>query len=587
MASLVGLGLERAGRALAVMLSIRFAVMSSSRLRKRISLSTGLALLPLVLGSAIATAAPVQEDVATRTQNEGAVAAPSSDITVEDNLLGEDAVPAANDADGSDDADVVVDLGSQPQQVDGDSQSDSPDSADESDESDIVEQSTESEEEDLSTFGCGVPTAHYTGVPANGKNLGGKDRYKTSVAIANAVKAEPDSDARAVFIASGEVYADGLAVGALAVNSGWPLMLVGKNSLDADVKAKIADVRPTHIYVAGGTGAVSNAVVDQVKKLGEEGAEVVRFAGSDRYETSAKVATCFPEGSASLLVTGSNFADAVVAGPVAAKLGGAIVLTTAGALHAQARSALASLKPSSVDIIGGKWSAATQNQIKSAANVNSVKVHAGSDRYATSSKVAEDFFAGGKNVAYANGTSFPDSLSGVSAAATVDAPIILTKSTCRPKSISAVANKRTGTKVLLGGQGVVSSKSYSTDCVVAPKPAPKPATKTVASVAKSLVGSKANSGSAATNPSYGFDCSGFTQYVHAQVGKSIPRTTWAQWSAGKTVSVPSAGDVIVMTGGSHVGIYMGGGMIVDSPGYAGAKVQYRPIWGPTSAYVRF
>jgi cell wall-associated NlpC family hydrolase len=79
-----------------------------------------------------------------------------------------------------------------------------------------------------------------------------------------------------------------------------------------------------------------------------------------------------------------------------------------------------------------------------------------------------------------------------------------------------------------------------------------------------------------------FDCSGLTQYVHRQAGISIPRTTGAQLSAARPVAKSSArpGDLIFF-GSYHVGIYMGGGQIIDAP-KSGDVVRQRAIW--TSAY---
>ncbi|MCV2395096.1 NlpC/P60 family protein [Actinotalea sp. M2MS4P-6] len=83
----------------------------------------------------------------------------------------------------------------------------------------------------------------------------------------------------------------------------------------------------------------------------------------------------------------------------------------------------------------------------------------------------------------------------------------------------------------------------------------------------------------------GFDCSGFTQYVYAQLGISLPRTTGAQLNAGQAVSRADAlpGDLIWSPG--HVGIYAGGNLQIDAP-RPGKTIQFRAIWQSNPVFVR-
>lgn len=89
----------------------------------------------------------------------------------------------------------------------------------------------------------------------------------------------------------------------------------------------------------------------------------------------------------------------------------------------------------------------------------------------------------------------------------------------------------------------------------------------IVEIARQYVGTPYVSGGAAPG---GFDCSGFTQYVFAQVGITLPRTSSAQRYAGYVVSASEArpGDLIWAPG--HVGIYTGNGMHIAarSPGTA-------------------
>ena len=81
-----------------------------------------------------------------------------------------------------------------------------------------------------------------------------------------------------------------------------------------------------------------------------------------------------------------------------------------------------------------------------------------------------------------------------------------------------------------------------------------------------------------TSPS-GFDCSGFVQYVLAENGKSIPRTSQEQFASGQAVdkSQLQAGDLVFYdwSGGieaTHVGIYEGNGKMIHAP-YSGDVVK--------------
>lgn len=75
-----------------------------------------------------------------------------------------------------------------------------------------------------------------------------------------------------------------------------------------------------------------------------------------------------------------------------------------------------------------------------------------------------------------------------------------------------------------------------------------------------------------TSPS-GFDCSGFTQYVYASVGVSLPRVSSSQATVGQAISVGNLqkGDLLYFattgTGTtSHVGIYIGNNQFIHASG---------------------
>jgi peptidoglycan DL-endopeptidase CwlO len=78
----------------------------------------------------------------------------------------------------------------------------------------------------------------------------------------------------------------------------------------------------------------------------------------------------------------------------------------------------------------------------------------------------------------------------------------------------------------------------------------------------------------------GFDCSGLTMMAWASAGVSIPRTSYEQWD--DLPHVPTSqlqpGDILVFAGASHVGIYVGGGDLIDAP-QTGMDVEKVPLSG--------
>jgi peptidoglycan DL-endopeptidase CwlO len=79
----------------------------------------------------------------------------------------------------------------------------------------------------------------------------------------------------------------------------------------------------------------------------------------------------------------------------------------------------------------------------------------------------------------------------------------------------------------------------------------------------------------------GFDCSGLTMSAWAAAGVSIPRTSYGQATLPAVAqSQLQPGDIIEFAGDSHVGIYVGGGMLIDAPqpGMNVEKVSLSSSW---------
>lgn len=92
----------------------------------------------------------------------------------------------------------------------------------------------------------------------------------------------------------------------------------------------------------------------------------------------------------------------------------------------------------------------------------------------------------------------------------------------------------------------------------------------------------------------GFDCSGFTRWVFAGHGASLPHSSSAQYSMGRYErnkrvwkrSKLEVGDLVFhnTSGGgvSHAGIYIGRGRFISSTSSSGVRVRslYDSYWGP-------
>ncbi len=84
----------------------------------------------------------------------------------------------------------------------------------------------------------------------------------------------------------------------------------------------------------------------------------------------------------------------------------------------------------------------------------------------------------------------------------------------------------------------------------------------------------------------GFDCSGLVMFVYSTVGIPLPHSSLRQGANGTRVGEPVPGDLIVIDGGNHIGIYSGDGYMIDAP-MPGRVVNERPIYTSNHFFVRY
>ena len=283
-----------------------------------------------------------------------------------------------------------------------------------------------------------VPAA--TGV----SRLAGADRISTAVAVSH--DSFPDGGAAAVVLAKADDYPDALVGAPLAAARNAPLLLTDGATLAAATSTEIARVLTAGgtVYILGGVGAISAAVATQLTGAGYH---VVRYAGADRFATAVAVAGALGNPATVLLASGENYPDALAAGPAAAHVHGAVLLTDGSVLPAATASYLT--KATTVYAIGGP---------AAAADPTATDVF-GADRYETAVAVASKFFAAPVTAGVATGLSFPDALSGGAELALVGGPLLLASQGSIPfATANYLSQTRTITSVrVYGGAAVLGN----------------------------------------------------------------------------------------------------------------------------------
>ncbi len=291
----------------------------------------------------------------------------------------------------------------------------------------------------------------------------GDNRYLT--AIAGSKTAFPNG-APAVVIATGEHFADALGGAGLAGALNGPLLLTQKGALPGAVSSEVMRLKAKKAYILGGAGAVSANVESALKaKLGTN--NVVRIAGSNRYQTASAVAAetikvlnaSGTYNGDAFIATGANFPDALGASPVAASQGMPVFLAD------PARPSVnlpASVKR--VWITGGTAVVSTgvENSLKSKLSTASVKRLAGGDRFATAAAVAKFGVARGMHwdgVGITTGMNFPDALAAGPVLGSKNTVMLLTDSSSVPAPTRSALSANGGeikTVHFFGGTNAVS-----------------------------------------------------------------------------------------------------------------------------------
>jgi putative cell wall-binding protein len=194
--------------------------------------------------------------------------------------------------------------------------------------------------------------------------LGGVDRAATACLIAEeATKRYQQENAGALppvaYLATGANFADALAASSVPATVGVPILLSGKDSLNANVTEFLDTYAITTILICGGDAVISDAVKETLEN---RGIEVKRLFGETRYDTADEIVkdavvrfNITPK--VLLIASGDNFPDALGGGASAARAGGLLLLTPKSSLHPKTAALISHYVTeetlSSVDLLGG------------------------------------------------------------------------------------------------------------------------------------------------------------------------------------------------------------------------------------------
>ncbi|MFL0198810.1 cell wall-binding repeat-containing protein [Clostridium sp. WILCCON 0269] len=300
------------------------------------------------------------------------------------------------------------------------------------------------------------------------ERLYGSDRYETSVAISTAGWVHSNT----VIIASGLNYPDALSASALAKVKDAPILLTDTDALEPSIIAEIKRLNATQAIIIGGTGIIGTGIEEQLTGLG---ISITRIGGTDRYDTSEKVAEIVGVKNGIIVSSALNFPDALSIAPIAGIMAMPILISPEHSLN---ENIAAFIKGKSIPVsylVGG--TGVLDSTIDSSLP-NSKRI-SGDDRYATNLSVNNQF-SGNLNfntIYLASGNDFPDALCGAALAAKNDAPIFLTdKDSISEATINFIKSKNVQHVVILGGNGSVSQNLQNTvDAIISTSNVVQPA----------------------------------------------------------------------------------------------------------------
>ena len=319
--------------------------------------------------------------------------------------------------------------------------------------------------------------------PVEVVRYGGADRYETSLLVAEAVAADAGGKLSHVVMVSGRHWYDAVVAAGFAGYAGGPVLMTPPGGVREDALEFLKRVGASQVTVVT-TGAWPDTTVSPVvfSALEDAGFTVGRLGGDDRYGTGVSVAEWMTDnqsqstsGKIAIIANGEVFADALVAGPLAAKRFIPVLLSSKEELHPDVAGFLSDAGIERVVLMGG--TAALSKEVENAITAMGISVNrmAGATRFETAimtgqfaaGHVGGDCFSG-TNVGLARARVPFDSFSAAALLARRCAPLVLTDPKAIPASTAGFldsfrgsAGRDTVNLTVFGGNAAVSQDALN------------------------------------------------------------------------------------------------------------------------------
>ncbi|MYL30875.1 S8 family serine peptidase [Halobacillus halophilus] len=238
-----------------------------------------------------------------------------------------------------------------------------------------------------------------------------------------------------VILATGKDFPDSLAASPLASYLNSPVLLERRSDLSSSIKEELDRLNATDVIIIGGDVAVSADVENDVEN---EGYDVHRIKGSDRYETAVAVNELIPyETNKGFVVSGQEFPDALSASAYSGVKQYPILYVKQDEIPEVVQTYMEEEGITKNYIVGGTQPI-SEKVASTLPDAHPLRI-SGKNRYETNKAMHRTFGrASAETLYFSTGQNFPDAMAAAPLAVKTASPIILTNERYAPVTADSI-----------------------------------------------------------------------------------------------------------------------------------------------------